>query len=137
MKLSRASTYALHALANLANRERSDFVGAREMALAYGISEHLLCMALKSLVEQQMLELRPGPEGGYRLARPVSEITVLEVVEAVDGPIRGVVPVEESDSNPEVSQRLQTLCNRVAKATRQQLQTVTVAELVGCKSGKQ
>src|SRR5205823_4256542 len=47
MKLSRPSTYALHALVDLANRGGSEAVGAREIAWAYGISEHLLSMALR------------------------------------------------------------------------------------------
>jgi Rrf2 family protein len=137
MKLSRASTYALHALAVLASREGSDYVSSHDIAFNYGISEHLLEMALKSLVNQGMLESRKGPQSGYRLARPASQMTVLEVVEAVDGPICWTVPTEESDDKPEVSQRLQALCGQVAEDVRNRLQTVTVADLAGKATKRQ
>ena len=72
MKLSRPSTYALHALVDLANRGGSEAVGAREIAWAYGISEHLLSMALRPLLDHGILVSTKGENGGYRLARPIA-----------------------------------------------------------------
>jgi Rrf2 family protein len=45
-----------------------------------------LAKHLQALTRAGVLESVPGPKGGYRLARPATEITMLEVVEAIDGP---------------------------------------------------
>jgi hypothetical protein len=47
----------------------------------------------QSWVSARLLRAVPGPGGGYRLARPTSRISLLEVVEAVDGTLRGEAPL--------------------------------------------
>ena len=54
--------------------------------------KRFLLRPLKALVTAGLLRSAPGPGGGYRLGRPAARITLLEVVEAVDGPIRGEPP---------------------------------------------
>src|SRR5262249_8322093 len=87
MTLSRATPYALSALARLA-REKSDApVTSQIIAAADGSPERFLLKVLKPLVDAGILRSLKGPTGGYRLARPTKDVTLLEVVEAVDGPI--------------------------------------------------
>jgi Rrf2 family protein len=89
MKLSRASSYALHALAYLAGEKPARAVTSRQLATADGTPERFLLKLLRPLVSGGILKSLKGPNGGYRLARPPKEVTLLEVVAAVDGPIRG------------------------------------------------
>src|SRR5437763_15913514 len=93
MKLTRASSYALHAVAYMANQKKSEPVASHIIAQDRGIPERFLLKVLKPLVSAQILLSIKGPNGGYRLAKPANEITMLDVVEAVDGPIRGAAPV--------------------------------------------
>ena len=62
------------------------------VARARKIPERFLLKVLKPLVSARVLHSVKGPNGGYRLARPASDISLLEVLEAVDGPIRGYAP---------------------------------------------
>ena len=55
-----------------------------------------------------------GPNGGYRLARPAHDITMLEILEAVDGPIRGQAPFSRSDPSSPLNRRLDAICNQAA-----------------------
>ena len=89
MKLSAASSYAVHALVNLAGREQGGPVPSHLVAEAEGMSERFLLKVLGSLCPAQILLGLKGPNGGYRLARPANKITLLDIIEAVDGPIRG------------------------------------------------
>src|SRR5581483_8942418 len=95
MKLTRASSYALHAVAHMAATGEDRPVASHHIAKARGIPELFLLKILKPLVSARILRSVKGPNGGYRLARPAAKITMLEVVEAVDGPIRGTAPLAE------------------------------------------
>src|SRR2546421_2745557 len=88
MKISRASSYALHAVAFMAGRkDNARAVASHHIAAARGIPDRFLLKVLKPLVSARILFSIKGPHGGYRLARPAAEISVLDVLEAVDGPI--------------------------------------------------
>src|SRR5947209_17389598 len=78
MKLSRASSYALHAVAFMAGRkDNTRPVASHNIAAARGIPERFLLKVLKPLVSARLLFSVKGPNGGYRLARPADQITVL------------------------------------------------------------
>ena len=90
MKLTRASSYALHALAYMASEGNPDEpIASHKIAEARGIPERFLLKVLKPLVSARVLLSIKGPNGGYRLAKDPAHITMLEILEAVDGPIRG------------------------------------------------
>src|SRR5262249_1491378 len=97
-------------------------------AQAHGIPERFLLKLLKPLVSAGILQSVRGPGGGYRLARPASKITLLEVIEAVDGPIRGVAPPILARALP-LDTLLQKVCEDAAEQTRRQLQKVKLSEL--------
>ena len=85
---------------------------------------------LQPLVSAGVLRSTKGPNGGYRLARLPKQITLLEVVEAVDGTIRGEVPVVGKDGAAALDRKLQTICDAVANIVRERLGKVTLAHLV-------
>src|SRR4051794_39556271 len=100
MKLTRASSYALHAIVFMAAQKHNKPVASHLIAQARGIPERFLLKVLKPLVSARVLHSVKGPNGGYRLAKAVSDISMLDIVEAVDGPIRGQAPfAEESETS--------------------------------------
>src|SRR5262249_36088388 len=127
MKLTRASSYALHAVAYMAAQKQNKPMASHIVAKARGIPERFLLKVLKPLVGARVLHSIKGPNGGYRLARTPQDISVLEVIEAVDGPIRGVAPLSGGDSNGALDRKLDTICSQAAEATRKQLQKIRLA----------
>src|SRR5947209_19514008 len=133
MKLTCASSYALHAVAYMAAQKSDRPVASHKIAQERHIPERFLLKVLKPLVSARVLSSIKGPNGGYRLAKPASEITVLEVIEAADGgAIRGSAP-EIKDSNGPLNSRLENLCKQAADATRKVLEKVHVTDLIGKK----
>jgi Rrf2 family protein len=130
MKLTRASEYALHALAYFAQEKLDTPVPSHIVARAQGIPDRFLLKILKSLVSVRVLRSIKGPNGGYRLARPAKEVTVLEVVEAVDGPIRGLVPSTNSKETEKLDARLGQICEELAEMVRQRLGKVRLTDLI-------
>lgn len=92
MQLTRAVVYAARALAYLAGRPPAEVVASHAIAAATGTPARFLARILTPLVTARLLLAAKGPGGGYLLARPAGEITLLDVVEAVEGPVRGDVP---------------------------------------------
>jgi Rrf2 family protein len=130
MKLTRASSYALHAVVAMASQTENAPVASHLTARAEGVPERFLLKVLNPLVRARILHSIKGPHGGYRLARPPSEITLLEVVEAVDGPIRAQVPpVEASDGK--LDKRLERICEGLAQQTRNVFGKVRLSDLAG------
>src|SRR5437588_11781850 len=101
MKLTRASSYAIQAVVYMASQRPLDKpVASHHIAEARKIPERFLLKVLKPLVSARVLFSIKGPNGGYRLAKSPDKITLLEVIEAVDGPIRGIAPLIDEDRNP-------------------------------------
>ena len=129
MKLTRASSYALHAVAFMAAQKHDRPVASHNIAQARGIPERFLLKVLKPLVSARVLHSIKGPNGGYRLAKPASEITMLDVVEAVDGPIRGAAPVNSDNPDSLLNRKLDKVCGDIADALRKHLGKVKITEL--------
>ena len=84
LKLTKRTEYGLIALVHLADRE-GDVVSAREIGEHYPVPKRLLAEALKALQQEGVLDSTRGAHGGYRLARPAEEITLGDVVAALEG----------------------------------------------------
>jgi Rrf2 family protein len=131
MKLSHASGYALQALVFLAAQEGGGLLTSRRAAQAHGKREPFLLKVLRSLVRAGLLDSVKGPHGGYRLARPPRRITLLEVVEAVDGPLGGQFPQISGQGTNALQGRLREVWALVTGQTRKLLGQVTLAQLAG------
>jgi Rrf2 family protein len=131
MRLTRASSYALHAVVFLAAQKQNKPVASHHVAKARRIPERFLLKVLKPLVSARVLHSIKGPNGGYRLARPAADISLLEVVEAVDGPIRGLAPLSQVEGDGQLDRKLEQICNQTAEVLRKQLQRIRLPELVG------
>jgi Rrf2 family protein len=130
MKLTRASSYALHAVAYMAAQKHDKPVASHHIAQARGIPERFLLKVLKPLVSARVLMSVKGPNGGYRLARTPSEISMLEVLEAVDGPIRGQAPFSDEETDGHLNHKLENICKQAADQVRQKLDKVHISDLL-------
>jgi Rrf2 family protein len=86
MRLPKGVEWGLHCLAVLAFVPPPACLPARRLAEYHEIPEPYLTKSLQALARAGLVESVPGPRGGFRLARPPAEITVLDAVVALDGP---------------------------------------------------
>lgn len=130
MKLSRAVLYALHALVGMSAREPGHCWVAQTIAESRHIPTPYLGRVLKLLVRARILDSLRGPSGGYTLARPIKNITLLDVVEAVDGPLRGQIPFTQGNGK-KLEAKLEVIFDQMADQARRQLEKVRVSDLAG------
>ncbi|MEU4347918.1 Rrf2 family transcriptional regulator [Streptomyces sp. NPDC023838] len=84
MKLSNGVEWAIHCCISL-GQSRAPVPAAR-LAELHGLPPGYLAKHLQALSQAGILRSTPGPTGGYSFTRPAGDITVLDVVQAVDGP---------------------------------------------------
>jgi Rrf2 family protein len=130
MKFTRATSYALHALVHMSTQKGNRPVPSHLVAQDRGIPERFLLKVLKPLVSAGVLHSVKGPNGGYRLAKAPDRITLLEVIEAVDGPIQGQAFFEGPDTKG-LQRKMQALCNQAAESVRRQYQKIRISDLLG------
>src|ERR1700684_351788 len=87
LKLSKKADYALIAVRHLATHREIQSQSASDIAEAYGISAPLLAKVLQRLAKHGLVTARHGSSGGYQLARHPKDISALDVISAVDGPL--------------------------------------------------
>ncbi|MEV4575324.1 Rrf2 family transcriptional regulator [Nonomuraea jabiensis] len=107
MKLPVSTEWLLHCVTSLAQLEPGATASAAQLADYYDLPAPYLAKQLQSLVKAGVLSATTGPRGGFRLAREPAQITLLQIVEAVDGASapyecreirrqgRGALPAEE------------------------------------------
>ncbi len=129
MRASAKVDYALRAMLELAAAD--GLVKGERLAVSQGIPRKFLENILLELRRAELVASQRGVEGGYTLGRPAEEITVADVIRAVEGPIatvRGVRPDELSYTG--AARSLQQVWLELRTAMRDVLEQTTLAELV-------
>jgi Rrf2 family protein len=127
VNISAKSDYAVRAMLALADMGADRPIRGEALATAQDIPVKFLENILLDLRRADLVSSQRGADGGYRLSRPASAITVAEVIRAVDGPlanIRGVGPESASYSGAANGLR------DVWVAMRAVLEHVTLADIV-------
>ena len=86
-KLSKKADYGLIAVKHLAMHRDQHACSATEIAEEYGISTMLMAKVLQKLAREHIVSAKHGASGGYLLAKEPSQISALDVISAIDGPV--------------------------------------------------
>jgi Rrf2 family protein len=134
MRVSAKVDYALRAMLELAAAD--GIVKSERIATAQAIPQKFLENILLELRRAELVSSQRGVEGGYALGRPATEVTVADVIRAVEGPIatvRGARPDAIQYEGPTTSP--QALWLELRAAMRDVLEGTTLAELVERSAG--
>ncbi len=88
MKMSKASVIAIHGLVYLANSESRTPLDVKEIAGDLGIPSGYLAKIFQRLSRTHLVYSRRGPQGGYLLAVEPEKISFMDIIEAVEGPVK-------------------------------------------------
>ena len=129
MRVSAKVDYALRAMLELA--ASGGLVKGEQLATAQGIPQKFLESILIDLRHAELVTSRRGVEGGYTLGRSAAEISLADVIRAVEGPIatvRGVRPDDIEYDGP--AQALAPVWLELRAAMRGVLEETTLADVV-------
>jgi Rrf2 family protein len=134
VRISAKTDYAVRAAAELAAHEEDWPLKAEAVAEAQHIPLNFLENILGQLRQAGIVQSRRGPEGGFLLARPPEEITVADIIRAIDGPLAGVSG--ERPQNLEyagAAEPLRDVWVAVRASLRSVLERVTLADVAAGK----
>ncbi|NGN95204.1 Rrf2 family transcriptional regulator [Nocardioides sp. KC13] len=130
MRVSAKSDYALRALIEMAAREDGKAVSAEELGRAQEIPHGFLQAILADLRKAGVVISQRGQSGGWRLARKASDVSVADVIRAVDGPLVSVYGLRpEAVTYNERADVLQHVWIAARDSLREVFEKVSIAEL--------
>ena len=130
MKISRSTGYALVSVGYIAQNYKEGAVLAARVSKEYGIPLEYLLKILQQLVRANVLRSKRGPRGGFFLARPDTDITLLEIIEAVDGPLASHLHLAEQTNNAPFSLKMEAVCRQSTAKMRDTFAAAKLSEIL-------
>lgn len=130
LRFTKRADYGLMAIHYIAFHQEGGSVSSKRIAEEFHIPPELLAKILQRLARKGLIVSHNGPKGGYVLASPPHELTVGQVVRAIEGPINIVSCLEDLNC-PQFSRcNLRRPVQKIQASITHLLDTMTVAELV-------
>jgi len=134
VRISAKTDYAVRAMTQLAAMSGNGPVTADQLAKAQDIPLKFLLGILNELKRAHLLRSQRGAEGGYQLRRPASEISLADVIRAIDGPLANVHDLSlDTLAYPPPAESLREVWMAVRGSPRSVLETVSIADLASGK----
>jgi len=134
VRVSAKSDYALRALVEIASRDGASPVSAEALGRAQEIPHGFLQAILADLRKADIVVSQRGQSGGWRFARTPSDVSVADVIRAVDGPLVSVYGLRpEAVDYGETTEVLQHVWIAARRALREVFEQVTIQQLADGK----
>jgi Rrf2 family protein len=128
MKLSRTVSYAVRATIQLAKSESSIPIPCSKLASEGDMPERFLLQILRMLVTHGVLKSTRGVDGGYSLTKPPDQVSLLDVIEAIEGPMESDAQAQWTEES--VQENLQSALKEVTQTARRQLGAIKLSQLL-------
>ena len=129
MKLSRTVAYAVRATLQLAQNKSETPIPCSKLAADGNMPERFLLQILRNLVTHGILRSTRGVDGGYALTRPAEQISLLDVIEAIEGPLETGDTTEEGYP-VESQEKLHEALRQITYSAREQLEAIKFSQLL-------
>ena len=130
MKLSRSVGYAMVAVGYIGQHYQAGAVLAQRVSKEYGIPLEYLLKILQQLVRANVLRSKRGPRGGFFLAKAAEEITLLDIIEAIDGPMIDHLNLAEQTNNEPFSLKMEAVCKKSTKVIKDIFSTAKLGKIL-------
>ncbi len=133
MKLSRSTGYAVLAVGYIAQHQNQGIILSQDIAEAYDIPLEYLLKILQQLVRADILHSKRGPRGGFSLGKPTNKINLLDILEAVDGPLSGQLHLSQQAKGQRFSVQADKVYQKAVAQARAVFTKAKVSDLMGSK----
>jgi Rrf2 family protein len=130
MKISRSTAYALLAVGYIAQHHDQKIILSQTISKEYDIPLEYLLKILQQLVKVNVLHSKRGPRGGFSMARPTKKITMLQVIEAVEGPMINQLSLTKHARREKFSVRVEQTYDKALGQARSVFEKTKLSDLV-------
>jgi len=126
----------LIAVGHVALHSDQGWIPGHSISKTYGLPELYLRKVMSDMVNANILKSRHGPHGGFQLARPAKDISVLEIVEAAEGPTVFKIHMPQVEGTPLFNAGLEEVLERSSDRATRTLQKTTLKHMVELAKGR-
>ena len=130
MKVNTSTAYGLLAVGYIARNQDKGLIVSQAIAKQYNIPLEFLLKIMQQLVTANVLRSKRGPRGGFSLARSPNKITMLEVLEAVEGPLTSDLLLSEHAPREKFASKAEKTSQKAFTQARNALKAVKFSDLI-------
>ena len=130
MKISLSTGYAMASVGYIAQHYKEGKISATHISKEYNIPIEYLFKILQPLVKANVLQSRKGPGGGFTLARPAKDITLLEIIEAIEGPMFFHMQLPEKAKIEPFIRKMEKVCLSTTEKVRDLYSKAKLSEML-------
>ncbi len=131
MKMNATAHYGLMAAGYIAEQADEGWVMANTISAKYVIPVGYLIRIMQQMGKDNVFRSKRGPGGGFTLARPAKEITLLEIIESADRPISTQLEITELTGNAGFSIEIENVCKKAFEKAASILSRAKLSQMVG------
>ncbi len=130
MIISRSIGYGLLAVGYVANHTEQKVVLSQKISKQYDIPPAYLLKILEQLVRANILHSKRGPNGGFSLARPARKISILEIIEAVNGPMLNQLNLIEQSGKEKFSVKVEQVYDKAIAQSKSVFEKAKISTML-------
>ncbi|MFC1737501.1 RrF2 family transcriptional regulator [Planctomycetota bacterium] len=130
MKVSRSTGYALIAASYIAKHRDEGIILSQTISKEYKIPLEYLLKLLQQMVRAGILRSKRGPRGGFSMAKSPNKITMLQIIEAVDGPMVNQLALRELAPRQKFSSKADKVYEKAIAQARSVFNKTKLSELI-------
>ena len=130
MNISTSVKYGLIAVGYIAKNSKDGYVQALSISKEYNIPLDYLLKIMLQLNRANILDSKRGPNGGYCLARPAKEITLYDIIEAVDGSLDRIEQITQYTKKIPFTVKIEKICKDAVAAEKTVLQKAKISQMI-------
>ena len=129
MKIGKSTEYALLAAVHVAENYKEGRVLSQQISKEFNIPLEYLNKILRHLVNGNVLRSKRGPNGGFVLARDANKISLLQIIEAIEGPMVSKMHLSEH-TNKKFSKNIEAACDKAIGLARNAYAKTSLADVM-------
>ncbi len=130
MRISRSTGYALVSMGYIARHQDKGIILSQTISKEYNIPLEYLLKILQQLVRAGVLRSKRGPRGGFSLAKTTKKINMLQIIEAVDGPMATKLELTELAPREKYCQKTEKVYEKAVEQAKSVFEKAKLADLI-------
>ena len=130
MKFSRPVRYGMIAMGHMAKNSDTRCFRTEDISDQYNIPKNVLIKIMNQFVRAGFLRSKRGPHGGFSLVKSAKEISLLEIIEAVNGSLKKIYGIAKQTKKQPYAVNMEALCTKAVDQGRAILQKAKLSDLV-------
>ncbi len=133
MRISRSTGYAILAVGYIARNSDKGVILSQDIAKQYDIPLEYLLKILQQLVKANVLHSKRGPRGGFSLAQKTNKVSMLNIIEAVEGPVVSRLNLTDTAKNEKYADKAEKAYEKAIAQAKGIFEKTKLSELLAAK----